>query len=96
MGTPTQIDVRVIAKDGKYLGDDIGGALVTIHDVATGELLARGNTSGGSGLPDLMEIRLTRAEVLPAEVLPVDGASVFTATLDIDEPCLIKDLSEDL
>ena len=42
MGTPTQIDVRVIAKDGKFLGDDIGGALVTIHDVATGELLARG------------------------------------------------------
>ena len=25
----TQIDVRVIAKGGKYPGDDIGGALVT-------------------------------------------------------------------
>jgi len=42
MGVPTQIDVRVIAKDGKYLGGDIGGALLTIHDVHTGELLARG------------------------------------------------------
>ena len=85
MGTQTQIDVRVIAKDGKYLGDDIGGALVTIHDVATGELLARGNTSGGSGQANLMEIPLTRSEVLP-----VDEASVFTATLDLDEPCLIR------
>ena len=85
MGIPTQIDVRVIAKDGKYLGDDIGGALVTIQDVATGELLARGNTSGGSGQADLMEIALTRSEVLP-----VDEASVFTATLDLDEPCLIR------
>lgn len=85
MGTPTQIDVRVLAKGGKYLGDDIGGALVTLHDVYTGEMLARGTTSGGSGELDLMSISLTRAEVLP-----VDGASVFTATLDLDEPRLIR------
>src|ERR1051325_9680849 len=85
MGIPTQIDVRVIAKDGKYLGDDIGGALVTIHDVQTGELLARGTTSGGSGQSNLMEICITRAEVLP-----VDGASVFTVSLDLDNPRLIR------
>lgn len=85
MGIPTQIDVRVIAKDGKYLGDDIGGALVTIQDVHTGELLARGTTSGGSGQQDLMTICLTRSEVLP-----VDGASVFTASLDLNEPRLIR------
>jgi hypothetical protein len=85
MGTRTQVDVRVIAKDGKYLGDDIGGALVTIRDVQTGELLARGKTSGGSGQQNLMDLCVTRAEVLP-----VDGASVFTATLDLDEPRLIK------
>ena len=82
---PTQIDIRVIAKDGKYLGDDIGGALVTVHDVQTGELLARGTTSGGSGLPNLMEIALTRAEVLP-----VTDASVFAVTLELDEPRLIR------
>ena len=85
MGIPTQIDVRVIAKFGKYLGDDIGGALVTIHDVQTGELLARGNTSGGSGVKKLMDIPVTRAQVLTTE-----QASVFTTTLDLDEPKLIK------
>lgn len=85
MGISTQIDVRVIAKDGKYLGDDIGGALVTIHDVQTGELLARGTTSGGSGEADLMTICLTRAEVLP-----VDQASVFSVALDLCEPRLIR------
>jgi hypothetical protein len=85
MGIPTQIDVRVIAKDGKYLGDDIGGALVTVRDVRTGELLARGTTSGGSGLPDLMDICLTRSQVLP-----VDEASVFTVSLDLEEPRLIE------
>jgi hypothetical protein len=85
MGIPTQIDVRVLAKGGKFLGDDIGGALVTVHDVRTGELLAHGNTSGGSGEENLMGICLTRSEVLP-----VNEASLFSATLDLDEPRLIK------
>jgi hypothetical protein len=85
MGISTQIDVRVIAKDGKYLGNDIGGALVTIHDVQTGELLAHGGTNGGSGEADLMTIALPRSAVLP-----VDQASVFTAKLDLDEPTLIR------
>jgi hypothetical protein len=85
MGIPTQIDVRVIAKGGKYLGDDIGGALVTIRDVHTDELLARGTTSGGSGLKNLMDICVNRSEGLP-----VDGASVFTVSLDLDEPRLIR------
>lgn len=85
MGTPTRVDVRVIAKGGKYLGDDIGGALVTVRDVRTGELLARGTTAGGSGEPNLMSVCVTRSEVLP-----VEGASVFTATLELDAPRLIE------
>ena len=85
MGIPTQIDVRVIAKGGKYLGDDIGGALITIQDVNTGELLASGGTSGGSGQSNLMDICVTQSQVLP-----VDQASVFTTTLDLCEPRFIK------
>lgn len=85
MGTPTRIDVRVIAKGGKYLGDDIGGALVTVEDVRTGGLLAQGTTAGGSGEPTLMSVPVTRAEVLP-----VEGASLFTASLELDEPRLIR------
>jgi hypothetical protein len=81
----TRIDVRVIAKGGKYLGDDIGGALVTVQDVRTGELLASGTTSGGSGEQNLMSVCVTQSEVLP-----VDGASVFTASLELDEPRLIR------
>jgi hypothetical protein len=85
MGTPTQVFVRVIAKGGKYLGDDIGGALVTIEDVRTGELLKRGFTSGGSGPQDLMDVRVKRSEVWP-----INGASVFPASLDLDGPRLIR------
>ncbi|HKP35573.1 MAG TPA: hypothetical protein VJT71_01855 [Pyrinomonadaceae bacterium] len=85
MGIPTQINVRVVAKFGKYLGDDIGGALITIRDVHTRELLAQGTTSGGSGIKKLMGIPVTRAQVLTTE-----EASVFTATLDLDQPRLVK------
>ena len=85
MGTPTRVAVRVIAKGGKYLGDDIGGSLVTVEDVRTGELLARGATSGGSGIKTLTDVRVTRLEVLT-----VEDASVFIATLDLEGPRLIR------
>jgi len=81
----TKVDVRVIARGGKYLGDDIGGALITIRDALTGELLATGHSAGGSGLPALMDVCVTQAEVLP-----VDQASVFSTSLEIDEPRLIR------
>ncbi len=41
--------MRVIARGGKFLGDDIGGAQVTIRDVLYGELLAFGRTQGRVG-----------------------------------------------
>lgn len=75
----------MIAKDGKFLGDDIGGALVTIRDAQTNELLATGKTSGGSGLPALMTTARKRDEPFPTE-----GASVFAATLNLNEPRQIE------
>ena len=41
--------MRAIARDGKFLGDDIGGALITVRDAWTKELLAQGVTTGASG-----------------------------------------------
>lgn len=82
---PTQIEVRVIAKDGKFLGDDIGGALITIRDAQTNELLATGKTSGGSGVPALMTTAFKRDDPLP-----IEDANVFTATLNLEEPRQIE------
>ena len=82
----TQITVRVIAKDGKFLGDDIGGSLITIYNVQTGELLAKGYTKGGSG--NTTEIMQTPR--MWSQPIPTDGASFYTARLDLDEPCLIE------
>ena len=77
----TPVAVRVIAKGGKFLGDDIGGALVTIHHARTGELLASGRTRGGSG--DLWAIMIQpRARTVP---IPAAGASVFAAEIATKE-----------
>ena len=81
----TNITVRVIAKGGKYLGADIGGAFVTIKNVHTGELLASGNTQGGSGPANLMTTTINRTQSWPTT-----GASFFNASLNIGEPVYLK------
>lgn len=82
----TQITVRVIAKGGKFLGADIGGSLVTIRNAQTGELLAKGTTSGGSG--NTKEIMQTPR--LRGTAIPTDMASEFAASFAIDEPLLLE------
>ena len=74
-----KITVRVIARDGKFLGDDIGGARVTIRDAGTRQLLAEGitrGTSGPNGSRGMRCVSLRRGQ--PA---PNAGASEFTASL---------------
>ena len=82
---PTRVVVLVIASGGKFVGDDIGGALVSIRDAHTGELLASGRTRGGSGLPDLPTIEVTRLQEIPEE-----DAARFETTLWLDEPRLVE------
>jgi hypothetical protein len=47
--TSTPVKVRVQALGGKFLGDDIGGAVITIRDAQTGELFVTGRTTGDAG-----------------------------------------------
>lgn len=87
-GTVTRISVRVIARGGKFLGDDIGGAQVVVRDAWTKELLAQGVTTGSSGLNGpggVMCVSLRRGQPLPTA-----GASVFDACLDLDRPRQIE------
>ena len=86
---PTEVVVRVIAKDGKFLGDDIGGALVTLRDVHTGELLASGNTSGGSGPMQVMCQARQRGTPIPTGS-GATAASQFKVTLYMETPRLIE------
>ncbi len=86
LAVPTDITVRVRAKDAKFVGDTMGGARVTIRDAETGELLAKGITTGTTGDTSLiMKIVNPRGKPISDE-----KAAKFTATIDIDEPRLIE------
>lgn len=87
-GVSTRICVRVIARGGKFLADDIGGAFVTIRDAQTKELLAQGvttGTSGANGPTGVMCIPLRRGQPLP-----VSGTSAFNCDLVLNGPRFIE------
>jgi len=83
---PTDITVRVISRDAKFIGTSMGGILVTLRDADTGALLAEGLTRGGTGDTD-------RIMTTPRErdaVIATEGAAKFSTTLDLDGPRLIE------
>ena len=86
MAVPTHITVRVKTKDAKFMGTGIGGALVTIKDAETGELLAKGVTEGTSGNTNLI-MKTPKARGVP---ISDQNAAKFEATLDIDEPRYVE------
>jgi hypothetical protein len=81
----TTITVRAKSKDAKFIGTSMGGALVVIKDAETGELLARGFTTGGTGNTQKIMV-----DPIHRGVPISDGtASKFETTLDISEPKLV-------
>ena len=83
---PTDITIRVLSKDGKFIGTSMGGMRVTLRDAHTGEILASGVTAGGTGDTKriMHEDKGRRAQ------LSDDSAAKFTATLNLDAPRLIE------
>ena len=83
---PTQIDVRVISKAGKFIGTSMGGVAITIRDANTGEQLASGKTSGSTG--DTARIMKQRQQ--HHDPVATKDAAVFRANLDLDQPRQIR------
>lgn len=93
----TAITVRVQARGGKFLGNDVGGAEVTLRDERTGVLLASGLALGDSG--NLQATYAPRASPLtivtpgkPSTVqwlVPDAKTSRFRPQLDLDRPTLV-------
>jgi len=79
---PTEITVRVLAKDAKFIGSAMGGVRVTITDAETGELLAQGITEGGVGDTERI-LEQPRKRGVP---LATEDAAAFHASIDIDRP----------
>jgi hypothetical protein len=95
----TNVLVRVQARGGKFLGPDIGYSGVTVRDVESGRILARGVATGGSGdQPTTSFSPGTSRDVIlapgnvvywlsPVTTPPTAG---FLATVDLERPTLVE------
>jgi len=88
---PTTILVRVVAHGSMVLGKDVGGARVTITDVATKHILATGLQQGEAG--DQNEIMRT-PRLMEEPHYSSRPAAAFTATFDLLQPTLIEVTAE--
>ncbi|MDR4479764.1 MAG: hypothetical protein R3B37_08495 [Nitrospira sp.] len=88
---PTTVLVRVVAHRSLVLGKDVGGARVTITDVASGQLLASGLQQGDPG--DQMQIMRT-PHLMDEPVYSGRPAASFTATLELTRPTLVQITAE--
>jgi hypothetical protein len=88
---PTTVLVRVVAHGSMVLGKDVGGARVTITDVATGQILATGIQQGNTG--DQNQIMRT-PRLMEEAHYSSRPAAVFTATLDLFTPTLVEIAAE--
>jgi hypothetical protein len=82
----TKLEVRVLSKGAKFIGSSMGGVQITIRDMDTGELLAQGVTSGGTG--DTARIMQDRAP--HHSPVSSDDAAAFATELDLDRATRIE------
>ena len=81
----TRVMVRARTKDAKFIGTSMGGALVVIRKADTGEILASGLTSGGTG--DTKRI-MNDPHVRGAQITDLSTAG-FEAKIDLAEPTFV-------
>ncbi|MCP9449342.1 MAG: hypothetical protein NNA21_04690 [Nitrospira sp.] len=79
----TTVLVRVVAHGSMVLGKEVGGARITITDVASGRLLATGLQQGEAG--DQNQIMRT-PRLLEEPIYSTKSSASFTTTLDLVHP----------
>ena len=89
--TPTTILVRVVGHGAMVLGKDVGGARVTITDVATKHILATGIQQGEAG--DQNQIMRT-PRLMEEPHYSSRPAAAFVATFDLLHPTLVEVTAE--
>lgn len=82
----TRITVRVKTKDAKFLGSSMGGALVTLRDARTHELLASGRTTGTTGDTE----RIMKRPNTIRDVISDMSSACFRTEIDLGEPRLVE------
>lgn len=88
---PTTVLVRVVAHRSLVLGHEVGGARVTITDVASGQLLAAGLQQGEPG--DQSQI-MRIPHLMDEPIYSGRPAAAFTTTLELARPTLVEIAAE--
>ncbi len=88
---PTKVMVRAVSRDAKVIQDPVGGARITIREVATGTVLAQGVQQGRSGNTELI---MVKPRARGATVFDTPGTAGFLATLMLDRPTVVEITAE--
>ena len=88
---PTKVMVRAVSRDAKVIQDPVGGARITIREVATGNVLAQGVQQGRSGNTELI---MVKPRARGATVFDTPGTAGFLATLMLDRPTVVEITAE--
>jgi hypothetical protein len=86
-GKETKVMIRAIARDAKVIGTHVGGARITVRDVATGEILAQGMQQGGTGDTDVI---MKKPHTRGMAVYNSPDASGYLAVLHLDKPTVVE------
>lgn len=92
LAVPTTVTVRAISHDAKVIGSGVGGARITIREIANGRLLAQGLQEGGTG--DTAKIMKEPHARRGAPYAAGEATAAFVASVDIDEPTRVEIVAE--
>ena len=84
---PTKVIVRVVANDAQVIGSGVGGALVRIKNLETGEILAEGKQEGGTGSTERIMVQPRRRG---EAVYATSRSAHFEAKIPLDRPTQVQ------
>jgi len=85
--TVTKVIVRVVARDAQVIGSGVGGVLIQIKNLETGEILAQGKQEGGAGSTDRIMVQPHRRGETVYGTL---GSAHFEAKIPLDRPTQVE------
>ena len=84
---PTKVIVRVVARDAQVIGSGVGGALIRIKNLETGEILVEGKQEGGTGSTERIMVQPRRRG---ETVYATFGSAHFEAKILLDRPTQVE------
>jgi hypothetical protein len=87
----TKVIIRVVSRDSKVIGSGVGGALVRVKNLETGEILVQGKQEGGTGDTGRIMVQPhRRGEILYG----TPDAAFFQADLLLDKSTQVEIYTE--